>query len=112
METLLTSNSKPGDRLAAPPPCDGSRLAVSAHLVGLLHEVDLAELQDDREVDGFLAHSPRFLVEVHLLEDLWRKHIACQGLTLTELPGDAELEWDNTAIHYDQRTEAKQVQQT
>lgn len=73
METLLTSNSKPGDRLAAPPPCDGSRLAVSAHLVGLLHEVDLAELQDDREVDGFLAHSPRFLVEVHLLEDLWRK---------------------------------------
>lgn len=47
-------------------------------LVGFLYQVDLVELQDDCKVDGLLAHSPRFLIEVHLLEDLRGKHISCQ----------------------------------
>lgn len=43
---------------------------VSTYFVGFLQKVDLAKLQDNCKVDGLLAHSPWFLVELNLLEDL------------------------------------------
>lgn len=45
-------------------------MTVTTYFVGFLQEVDLVKLQDNSKVDGLLAHSPWFLVEVHVLEDL------------------------------------------
>lgn len=57
----------------------------NAHLVGFLHQIDLAQLQDDRKVDGFLAHPPWFLVEIHLLKDLTTKNKSSQCWTGTKM---------------------------
>lgn len=46
---------------------------VSTYFVSFLQQVDLAKFKDNCKVDGLFAHSPWFLVEFNLLEDLWRE---------------------------------------
>lgn len=45
-------------------------IMVSTNFVSFLQQVDLAKFKDNCKVDGLFAHSPWFLVEFNLLEDL------------------------------------------